>query len=259
MAITKGVAALAGSTYGNANTKYVVSDKDGKWTVYTGYANVPTFEDKTTNTPAGADDRTDYVAVIDTNKLASVVFVNHNSKATPTGKETKETVYVLSTDKGMSVAADGSTTYTFSAIVNGEKKSLVYDSTSAITLNVGLNEVKYEDGKVDTLTPVKTGTTPGTSDVLEKNDTADPATGYAIEAASNGIITISSIDTTKYTYGSDLKVYVISGTDVEQVGADYDAGNYKRIVAVTAAYGNNSATDADYKTIVALYLADVVA
>ena len=171
---------------------------DVKYTVYTGYANVPTI------TAA-----TDKAVVIDYAKNSSgqlkFVYIDASAAASVTADSSAGTiVYILDTDYTTS-GKSGEETYTYNAIVDGKKTTITTsttkDSGDTNNLAVGLYKITATDKDGNAKTLVKQATAAGSGDDFY----AYTSFGSSADA-KNGVVVIAG---TTYIYDGGETVYVI--------------------------------------------------
>ena len=197
---------------------------DVKYTVYTGYANVPTI------TAA-----TDKAVVIDYAKNSSgqlkFVYIDASAAASVTADSSAGTiVYILDTDYTTS-GKSGEETYTYNAIVDGKKTTITTsttkDSGDTNNLAVGLYKVTAtdKDGNAKTLV-LQTS-------AADNGDDFTKVTSFTNSAdAKNGVVKIAG---TTYIYDGGETVYVIdadgnvSEGTVESLSLGTNAADYAAV------------------------------
>jgi len=199
---------------------------DVKYTVYTGYANVPTI------TAA-----TDKAVVIDYAKNSSgqlkFVYIDASAAASVTADSSAGTiVYIVDTDYTTS-GKSGEETYTYNAIVDGKKTTITTsttkDSGDTNALAVGLYKVTATDKDGNAKTLVKQNAGNGSGDDFKAVTTFTSSTDTD---AKNGVVKIADIT---YIYDGGETVYVIdadgnvSEGTVESLSLGTNAADYAAV------------------------------
>ena len=187
----KGNPTIATGAYANNSTTYVVKTKDGDdnvWTVYTGFKTMPTSAAATT---------TDYAK----NSDGDVVFVYVDATATSVGDTTSDVVFFFNSNYTVDKSDENNTYYEYTAILNGELKTIVATSALSITDNTLYKATLNDKGQV---TAIATSTGAKYYQV-QANGTAKGGVLGIDSAAINGVVT----NATYVTYGDDTTVYFV--------------------------------------------------
>ena len=196
---------------------------DVKYTVYTGYANVPSIK-----AASGKAVAIDYAMK---DGAVKFVYIDASAASSVTADSSSGTiVYILDTDYTTSGKSDEQT-YTYNAVVDGKKTTITTsttkDSGDTNNLAVGLYKVTAtdKDGNAKTLVKQNAGT--GSGDDFKAVTTFTGSTD-----AKNGVVKIA--DTT-YIYDGGETVYVIdadgnvSEGTVESLSLGTNAADYAAV------------------------------
>ena len=187
----KGNPTIATGAYANNSTTYVVKTKDGNdnvWTVYTGFKTMPT---------SAAATITDYAK----NSDDDVVFVYVDATATSVGDTTSDVVFFFNSNYTVDKSDENNTYYEYTAILNGELKTIVATSALSIADNTLYKATLNDKGQV---TAIDTSTGAKYYQV-RANGTAKGGVLGIGSAAINGVVS----DATYVTYGDDTTVYFV--------------------------------------------------
>ena len=187
----KGNPTIATGAYANNSTTYVVKTKDGNdnvWTVYTGFKTMPT---------SAAATITDYAK----NSDGDVVFVYVDATATSVGDTTSDVVFFFNSNYTVDKSDENNTYYEYTAILNGELKTIVATSALSIADNTLYKATLNDKGQV---TAIDTSTGAKYYQV-QANGTAKGGVLGIDSAAINGVVSAA----TYVTYGDDTTVYFV--------------------------------------------------
>ena len=196
---------------------------DVKYTVYTGYANVPSIK-----AASGKAVAIDYAMK---DGAVKFVYIDASAASSVTADSSSGTiVYILDTDYTTSGKSDEQT-YTYNAVVDGKKTTITTsttkDSGDTNALAVGLYKVTAtdKDGNAKTLVKQNAGT--GSGDDFKAVTTFTSSTD-----AKNGVVKIAG---TTYIYDGGETVYVIdadgnvSEGTVESLSLGTNAADYAAV------------------------------
>lgn len=276
-AITKGSTSLKNSTSTvvKANSATVFAVRNIKtaastafattyystWTVYTGYASVPTLSDATFS---AVDDNGD--------GYAETVFVYYYTTEAATDTSV---IYLLDTTATAVYKSTGVDYYTFPAIVDGVKtvvKAPASINGSIESLNAAhalgsigdgtLLAVSYSDGKLSGVIPVTSATLGNATFLAYLGGAGNYAVGTAIKAPVSNVIEIGDYVDDEfvgvgYNYTSTTVVFYISAdfsTVTMDVAANLSDDDYVLISAVTMAAGEDDPTTTQQNTLKAIFV-----
>ena len=211
---------------GNSSTKFLVVNKDGGVSVYTGIKNVP---DITLGTA-----KFTVAAISDGGSYAKYVFVDVGTDGhVKGGSKNSDLVFLMTLDK-TGTDADDDTYYRYKAIVNGTETKIKLDTDTKAVPGYMYTDVEYTDkGYVTGWTEVSTE-----SKDYDTNDFTVVA-GGAVTYKNNTVI----IGSTSFYMADDAKIFVIKDKDdVTTVSGSKLAKDYKAGFSGTA-YGVISSDD----------------
>ena len=186
----------------NGKTIFLVKDSSGKYTAYTGFANVPTIT-VTSAVPMAIYAKTVSGTPTKTG-VATVVYIDASQHATSTSSS-KDVVFVKGSNVGASYDATKGTYYTYTAIVNGQLTTI--DTVTQTQADTLYSTVSYDKNNVATLSngvnssDKDYGTQPTVNGALYSDGTT-----YKVgtKAESNGVIGVLG---GYYTYAKDCTVF----------------------------------------------------
>ena len=174
----------------NGKTTFLVKDSSGKYTAYTGFANVPTITISKTGIPMAIYAKTTGVATL--------VYIDASKDATSTSFS-KDVVFVKGSNVGASYDATKGTYYTYTAVVNGELTNI--DTVTQTTKDALYTTVSYDKNNVATLS---NGVCDGTATVGNTVNGAKWDGTNGTKAEANGVIGVLG---GYYTYAKDCTVF----------------------------------------------------
>ena len=199
VSFTKGMPTVTTGVLANNSTTYVVKTKNGTndvWTVYTGYKAMP----------SAASVTADYV----TTTADGVVFVYVDATgATSMGDTTSDVVFVLSTACTTDNTDPTKPVYEFTAVLNGELKTVVATASDVFgTANTLYKVTLNEKGQV---TAATAATNAQFYTVYAKGTAKGGVLGISEAAANEDPTAINSqVSDAKYvTYGDNTVVYFV--------------------------------------------------
>ena len=198
---------------------------DVKYTVYTGYANVPSI--------SAANSKTVAIDYAMKDGAVKFVYIDASAAASVTADSSSGTiVYILDTDYSTSGKSDEQT-YTYNAVVDGKKTpittSTTKDSGGSNDLAVGLYKVTATDKDGNAKTLVKQSAGNGSGDDFKAVTTFTSSTDTD---AKNGVVKIAGIT---YIYDGGETVYVIDADSnvsegtVESLSLGTNAADYAAV------------------------------
>ena len=250
---------LNGTPYvANSETVYFVRDWNSTtsqvkdtYTMYTGYANVPTIA---STTIAASNDNKSAVAYIGADGYADYVVIDTMSNISGT-TTASDMFYVVDATVTTLYNADGAYGYTIKAIKNGGNEVIDLEfktSPSSVTAGSAYVISSYNtDGQITAFGDAASSQSAGTaiSNGQDVYIVGSDGTGKA----TNGTFKLGSA---AYGYTSDTVVYYVDKDNNLTVMSVEDLDNDANDTYV-AIRGSKTATDADYNTIVALFVTQV--
>ena len=241
--------------YGNSDTIFVVVDEDDDITVYTGIQNAPDIK------VSSASGSTVKVAFMyekdDTNKAASIVFVDASNGGVIDDQTSEDFLYVLNRETTYVDRANGEVIYTWNVILNGEVTTVDAKANSALEPYTLFDKIKvdgdgyYDASKfVDNTNKMATtyayeGITSGADEFTYSGNVLSLGSAGTFIVTDDTQVTLVLKDCT--TSSSNLGGTAAADAGMEQVMSDPDA-KHEVFIETTGQYIDRLLNDRDVKT-----------